>query len=967
MFGFIRSNTSTSRGLTTSNSSRQSRSTDSAREGSLSGGGGVSPEALLANLNIDLSADINIEVNDEDETGLDDPDLLAQLAALSVTSDTSSIPPEKVQKARKAPSTQNTEQSNQSIDWQALDDISKTALVGSHQDDEDDEDIEVTEEDMQDPTLLAELDNIVQPNEYQSATTATATATTTIKSTIVTSSLSTDSQQQSDDAVSDTNIPAEIESSSGEPPMDIDPMADQLDILDEIEVETQRMRASRSVDEVKRGLTRMQQRVEAAHRISNTVIADAAQHAVTQLQSHLATLPSTDSNEPTAASASDEKKKKNDYTTIEQELANYLACRDVVKIEHAIKQFKIQAVQAKRAGQSESALLYLRASKQLTTHATSLTSQSVEESSMTITTATTATAANSSSSTTIEQERKLTASTTTITTSNTDVIDQESTLLDIDLLKSRLQAYKISAIESKRKGDLGQAREHLIIVKQLQSVLEQQAAGITITDFTMPPPPPPPTSSAGIKSNDNDDHDSNVSIGAELQSQSNVNSVNIASTSNTTENVMANSQPVIDYSSTTLDYQQVKSRLTEQIQLATTIASNAYRRGDKETALQFHKTKKILLTDVEWIDSLHAHRQPLPLIDYQDVSYTLETSNDDLNANELEVVIHRAWDLHGARDASPGPMDLFVQWDNGLEGGKGTSPTLTKQQEPVFDYKAKQIIQRNRTLQRHLERKKMTFDIMSYRGFLRGSVCIGRAALKLDGLLKHCTIDEIIPLMEPNSRRATGGKLQVSLRLKTPLLGADKVKHEERWLFLNHSRISAATTTASTAAKTETSKPATLTSVSKPATSSNKPSTVAAAAAAPSPSTTTTTTAQDDSQLDTLLQAFDSIDNIVSNMVLEAEQEQIQAQLQGKPANSAELRDRLQSVQIKLNMLVLQVQTGTLTLPAYIQNVRQSIEQTKRQALQFKRLNRMDKAREAMNRLKIMQQEVAEVEQAGLI
>jgi hypothetical protein len=98
--------------------------------------------------------------------------------------------------------------------------------------------------------------------------------------------------------------------------------------------------------------------------------------------------------------------------------------------------------------------------------------------------------------------------------------------------------------------------------------------------------------------------------------------------------------------------------------------------------LQFHKIKKILLTDVEWIDSLYAHQQPLPLIDYQDVSYTLETSNDDLNINELEVVIHRAWDLHGARDASPGPMDVFVQWDSGLEGGKGNTPTLTKQQEP---------------------------------------------------------------------------------------------------------------------------------------------------------------------------------------------------------------------------------------------------------------------------------------------
>jgi hypothetical protein len=223
--------------------------------------------------------------------------------------------------------------------------------------------------------------------------------------------------------------------------------------------------------------------------------------------------------------------------------------------------------------------------------------------------------------------------------------------------------------------------------------------------------------------------------------------------------------------------------------------------------------------------------------------------------------------------------------------------------------------------------------------------------------------------MEPNSRRATGGKLQVSLRLKTPLLGTDKIKHEERWLFLNHTRTSSTTTpVASTATKVETVRPVTATPLSKP----SPPATAATAtstnsSAVKSSLEPTTAYTQDDSQLVILLQEFDNVDNIVSNMVLEAEQEQIQTQLQAKPANSAELRDRLQNVQIKLNMLVLQVQTGTLTLPAYIQNVRKSIEQTKRQALQFKRFNQMGKAREAMNRLKIMQQEVAEVEQAGLI
>jgi hypothetical protein len=78
MFGFLRNNTSTSRGQPASNSSRQHQSKDNSLDGSLSGGA-ISPEALLANLNIDLSTDVNIDEQDEDETGLDDPELLVSI------------------------------------------------------------------------------------------------------------------------------------------------------------------------------------------------------------------------------------------------------------------------------------------------------------------------------------------------------------------------------------------------------------------------------------------------------------------------------------------------------------------------------------------------------------------------------------------------------------------------------------------------------------------------------------------------------------------------------------------------------------------------------------------------------------------------------------------------------------------------------------------------------------------------
>ncbi|RKP25302.1 hypothetical protein SYNPS1DRAFT_28965 [Syncephalis pseudoplumigaleata] len=603
MFGFLRAGASAGRGQTVGAASRgRQRDEEPAA---------VSPEALLASLNIDLSADVTMDgqhqdVDADDDTGLDDPELLAQLAALSVTSHGATS----VSATKTAQKTSTVIRPSNDIDWQDLDVISKAALAVSNDNDDDDDD-EVTEEDMKNPALLAELENISQVDASRAGESIHGTAT----------DVATLRRASVDVHIMASRSISVEEKEEESPVIDIDPMADQLDILDEIEVETQRARVSQSADEVSRSARRMQQRVDAARRINNTVIEEAAQAALAQLEAHLATLPAHAAPAKEAAAATT--MIATDATIVEQELAVHLASQDVAAVEQSIQHFKVRAVQAKRAGQSTVAIAYLRASKQLAVHATSLATASLPE--------------------------------------GEDVPDGTAASPDIETLESRLRAYKVAAVEAKRAGDLAQAREHLGIAKQLQLVLEQQTTtGMVATDFIMPPPPPP-IAAAAIVAEDED--------AASKTSPAPAMHPHMAK-------MAEQSLPAPAQSAT------IRARLTEQIELATTIAGTAYRRGDKETALHFHKAKKILLTDVEWIDSLQAHHQPMPLIDYRDVSYTLETSNDDLSVNELELVIHRAWDLHGAREASPGPMDVFVQWDSGLEGGKGTSPTVAKQREP---------------------------------------------------------------------------------------------------------------------------------------------------------------------------------------------------------------------------------------------------------------------------------------------
>lgn len=112
-----------------------------------------------------------------------------------------------------------------------------------------------------------------------------------------------------------------------------------------------------------------------------------------------------------------------------------------------------------------------------------------------------------------------------------------------------------------------------------------------------------------------------------------------------------------------------------------------------------------------------------------------------------------------------------------------------------------------------------------------------------------------------------------------------------------------------------------------------------------------------------------SVELLVSNMVLEAEiqaaQEQIHnAKAVGNSEAADDYQDRLTQLEIKMKLLVLQVQTGQLTMEAYCKTVNARVDKDKQLAIQLNRLGLRAEAAKAMKRYKIMAAEMKEVEEA---
>ncbi|KAJ3273745.1 Coiled-coil and C2 domain-containing protein 1B [Borealophlyctis nickersoniae] len=616
------------------------------------------------------------------------------------------------------------------------------------------------------------------------------------------------------------------------------------------------------------------------------------------------------------------------------------------------------------------------------------------------------------------------------------------TQMTLDILKQRQTEYKQAALQAKRDNDLGRAREMLGVSKKMQEAIDVVAAGGDLpAGYTLPSSPA--DAPAVVSSSSTSPTGSPARKQASKTNRSGtplgiatIESVDLSPTTNRTP-----TSPVSTTSPTTTTpasdiFTHLETTLNNQINLCTTIAAHYFKSSRKDVALTFHRTKKSLQTDLSTLQSLRStpSAQP-PRFSYTTMEYEIEQANPDLAVDEMEVGIVRAWGL-GNRDVAGGDVESFVGWDvgwptddAGVTGadGKGDTVVVKRTGDPEYNHVKKVRIERTRTFQRYLERKKATFEVFHYRGFfgLGKRISLGKCSVKLDALLTKCEVHEIVELMDAtNPRRSTGGKLEIRIRVRTPILKPDIAKKQEKWLVVHFGGDSAGSVVLQSAGATGSvgvgvggakgqpglavpqqtqpqrqKTPSPTAQVAGGATPAALRGGAAASAevaghgqASPAPAkqpaavnakpATAASTAQSPAaggiDLDDLEMRFNkyristpltikySPDDIWSNAVLENEVAQIVADIsaaQRAKKPTEDLVDRKTAYEFRMNFLVMLVQMEKLTMPEYVKKLRtQSIPQTKQMALAFKNGGRMDLARRALARSKWMQAEVEEVE-----
>eukprot|EP00698_Gefionella_okellyi_P008651 TRINITY_DN2155_c0_g1_i1.p1 TRINITY_DN2155_c0_g1~~TRINITY_DN2155_c0_g1_i1.p1 ORF type:complete len:533 (-),score=142.39 TRINITY_DN2155_c0_g1_i1:919-2517(-) len=433
-------------------------------------------------------------------------------------------------------------------------------------------------------------------------------------------------------------------------------------------------------------------------------------------------------------------------------------------------------------------------------------------------------------------------------------------------------------------------------------------------------------------------------------------------------------------------YAYIEKELTARLQVCIDRAKHAEALGSLQNAEQWKEQEKKVRMQLQILASGRISNYE-PLITYKRFVRKYDLAFPEVQSSELQLTIVRGLDFTLPAGASS--LDSYINVEFPFPDSDApqrvTSGTVKGSLTPAYNFVCKLQIQRTKALAAFIKRGKIRLELFQYR-FLRSDVSLGKAEISLSELLTKCEVKEVCEFSV--NRKPTGGKVEVHLHLRTPLEGRHCVEETEQVIEITGLRtdegkvIQAPVTpktplTAVTGTPAASAAPAAKKPVKKPLT--NAAASMAAAtgglkpAAAAKPNTTVTAKPAaaeppaGETFLDLVAMEDDPwcIDSMVSNDVLTTIIDNLTNQLAAAPVKSEQLQGHLDNAKLKLMMLEMGVQSGKVSLEAYLDSLRRRIVEDKKIAAECARIKRIDWAKLALSRAKIMEKEVAGAEGAS--
>lgn len=314
----------------------------------------------------------------------------------------------------------------------------------------------------------------------------------------------------------------------------------------------------------------------------------------------------------------------------------------------------------------------------------------------------------------------------------------------LNFLLERQKLFRQAALESKKNGDIQQAKEYLRMSKGFDSMIEATRCGLPIDATSIPTPPQLEADFVIIEKSD---------CFEETGEQS--------------------SEEV---------FRTIERDLEHQIEICARNKEHFLRLGDVSSASKFEKLGLNSKKDLAVVRHKWLNNDGLPRFHYETRLFSMVQCHTDLGDNEIEIAVERGINLPG----KPDDLDSYVRIELPLPPEtplRAKTHTVRDTNNPIFQETFKfEFNRKSRSILRHFKRQALKLEIWSKGGFLRSDTLLGVASVKLIELESKCTIHDSFDLME--GRKACGGKIEVKVRIRDPLLAKQVEEVREKWLVI---------------------------------------------------------------------------------------------------------------------------------------------------------------------------------------
>ncbi|RVE75774.1 hypothetical protein OJAV_G00002280 [Oryzias javanicus] len=316
----------------------------------------------------------------------------------------------------------------------------------------------------------------------------------------------------------------------------------------------------------------------------------------------------------------------------------------------------------------------------------------------------------------------------------------------LEFLSLRRQAFLRAALRSKQMKDMAGAAQHLRHAKGLDPMITAAKSGLPVEITKIP--------SAPVSEEE-------YSLGRSRTS------------------------PMSPRSSE--KYQALMDLLRKQHEKCLDLCQQFTQMGNVAEALKSVKLAEETMKSIEILKKAHATGQPVPGCRTEERTLNLVKRNSNLTASDMVLYIMRGISLPAPPGVSPGDLDASVKFEfpfpSSEEAQRDKTGTVKSTNNPEFKENFKLNINRgHRAFKRAVQSKGIKFEVIHKGGLFKTDRVVGTAHLKLEALENHCDIREIIEVFD--GRKATGGKLEVRVKVREPLTGAELQPVTEKWLVL---------------------------------------------------------------------------------------------------------------------------------------------------------------------------------------